>query len=98
MWWRLKRSDFAKRAGRKNKTAMKRIIDSGHVPGLLAYAEGDPVGWCSVATRETYPVLERSWTLKRIDDESVWSVVCFFVGKPFRSKGLMSSLLEAAVR
>ena len=98
MWWRLKRSEFAKRTGQKNKRMMKRIIDSGQVPGLLAYAEGNPVGWCSVATRETYPGLERSWTLKRIDNEPVWSVVCFFVAKPFRSRGLMISLLEAAVR
>jgi len=98
MWWRLKRSEFAKRTDQKNKRAMKRIIDSGHVPGLLAYADDNPAGWCSVAPRETYPALERSRTLKRIDDEPVWSVVCFFVGKPFRSRGLMSSLLAAAVR
>jgi len=98
MWWRLKRSEFAERTGQKNKRAMRRIIDSGHVPGLMVYADGNPVGWCSVAPRETYPALERSRTLKRINDEPVWSVVCFFVGKPFRSKGLMSSLLEAAVR
>lgn len=98
MWWRLKRSEFAERTGQKNKRTMKRIIDSGHVPGLLAYADGSPAGWCSVAPRETYPAIERSRTLKRIDDEPVWSVVCFFVAKPFRSKGLMSSLLEAAVR
>jgi len=77
---------------------MKMIVRSGEVPGLLAYADSSPIGWCSVAPRESYPVLERSWTLKRIDDKPVWSVVCFFVGRPFRSKGLMSSLLEAAVQ
>jgi hypothetical protein len=42
MWWRLKRSEFAKRTGQKNKRAMKRIIGSGQVPGLLAYAGGNP--------------------------------------------------------
>jgi len=77
---------------------MKMIIRSGEVPGLLAYADSDPVGWCSVGPRESYPVLERSWTLKRIDDKPVWSVVCFFVERSFRSKGLMSSLLKAAVQ
>ena len=97
MWWRLKRFEFAKRTGRKNKIAMKRIVESGEVPGLLAYADGNPVGWCSVAPRERFPVLDRSRTLKRVDDQPVWSVVCFFVAKPFRSKGLMSSLLRAAV-
>ena len=98
MWWRLKRSEFARQAGQTNKKMMKMIVRSGEVPGLLAYADSSPIGWCSVAPRESYPVLERSWTLERIDDKPVWSVVCFFVGRPFRSKGLMSSLLEAAVQ
>jgi len=98
MWWRLKRSEFARQAGQTNKKMMKMIVRSGEVPGLLAYADSSPIGWCSVAPRESYPVLERSWTLERIDDKPVWSVVCFFVGRLFRSKGLMSSLLEAAVQ
>jgi GNAT superfamily N-acetyltransferase len=98
MWWRLKRSDFAKSAGQENKRMMKGIVDSGEVPGILAYADGIPIGWCSVASREAYPVLERSRTLKRIDDEHVWSVVCFFVARSFRRKNLMTSLLEAATR
>lgn len=97
MWWRLKRSQFTRSTGLKNKRMMKRIVDSGQVPGILAYADGNPVGWCSIADREAYPVLERSWTLKRIDDKLVWSVVCFFAARPFRGKGLMTSLLEAAI-
>jgi GNAT superfamily N-acetyltransferase len=68
------------------------------VPGILAYADCIPIGWCSVASREAYPVLERSRTLKRIDEEQVWSVVCFFVARPFRCKSLMTSLLKAATR
>jgi GNAT superfamily N-acetyltransferase len=96
MWWRLKRSDFTKSSGQKNKRMMERIVDSGEVPGILAYVDSILIGWCSVASREAYPVLERSRTLKRIDDEHVWSVVCFFVARSFRRKSLMTSLLEAA--
>ena len=33
-----------------------------------------------------------------LDDEHVWSVVCFFVARPFRRESLMTSLLEAATR
>ncbi|MEW6456253.1 MAG: GNAT family N-acetyltransferase [Acidobacteriota bacterium] len=98
MWWRLKRSQFEKQKGQGNKKALKKIVDSGEIPGLLAYARGQPIAWCSVAPRETYPVLERSRTLKRIDDEPVWSVVCFFVAKPFRRKGVTVELLRAAVK
>lgn len=97
VWWRLKRSQFEKQKGEGNKRALKKIVDSGEVPGILAYANGQPIAWCSVAPRKAYPVLERSRTLKRIDDKPVWSIVCFFVAKPFRRKGVTVKLLRAAV-
>lgn len=97
LWWRLKHSQFEKQKGEENKRALKRIVDSGEVPGLLAYADGHPVGWCSVAPREAFPRLGRSRILKRVDDRPVWSAVCFFVDKQFRRKGVAVRLLEAAV-
>jgi len=97
MWWRLKRSDFLKQRGEKNKETFKRIVDSGEVPGILVYAGGRPIGWCSVASREFYPALESSRVLKRIDDKPVWSIVCFFVAKQFRRKGVTIALLKAAI-
>lgn len=54
------------------------------------------MGWCSVAPREAFPALERSRVLKRVDDQPVWSVVCFFIAKPYRRQGLTVSLLKAA--
>lgn len=48
-------------------------------------------------SREAYPTLERSRTLKRVDNEPVWSVVCFFVAKPFRRKGVTRKLVRAAI-
>ena len=97
MWWRLRRSQFQKQQGPKNRRAFRRIVLAGEVPGLLAYVERKPVAWCAVAPRETYPVLERSRTLKRIDDQPAWSVVCFFIARVFRRKGLTLKLLRAAV-
>ena len=91
------RAQFQRQAGEKNKEALKAIVDSGEAPGLLAYAEDDPIAWCSVAPREHFAGLERSRSLKRVDDAPVWSVVCFFVAKPFRSRGVMVPLLTAAV-
>ena len=96
MWPRLRRADFQKQKGPGNKRAMKRIVQSGPPPGLLAYADGRPVAWCALAPRETYCVLENSRILKRVDELPVWSVVCFFVAKPFRRRGLTAKLLEAA--
>ena len=97
MWWRLRRSEFDQKKGPGTKRALKKLIAIGQVPGLLAYAEGEPVGWCSVAPRRDFSALERSRILKPVDDQPVWSVVCFFVAKPFRRKGVTYQLLTAAI-
>ncbi len=97
MWWRLKRSEFEQQKGEGNKKAMRAIVDGGEVPGILAYAGGKPVGWCSVAPRDSFPALNRSRILKKIDETPVWSIVCFFVDKGFRGKGVSRQLIQAAI-
>jgi GNAT superfamily N-acetyltransferase len=97
MWWRLKRSLFEKQKGAGNKRAMKAIVRKGDVPGIIAYAGKEPVGWCAVAPREDYGTLERSRILKPVDDQPVWSVVCFFVERAHRGSGVSVELLKAAV-
>lgn len=76
---------------------MKTRVYQGEVPGLLAYTEGKPIAWCSVASREHFPALNRSRILKQIDDTPVWSIVCFFVEKSYRNLGVTVALLEAAI-
>jgi len=97
MWWRLTRSQFEKQKGAGNKRTMKRIVDSGEIPGILGYVAGDPIAWCAVAPRGAYPLLERSRILKPVDDQSVWSIVCLFVDKKSRRKGITLKLIKAAV-
>jgi GNAT superfamily N-acetyltransferase len=97
MWWRSPRSEFMHNRGEGNRKAFKSVVDSGKVPGILAYEKDQPVGWCAVAPRETFPKLARSRILKRVDNEPVWSVVCFFIAKAFRRKGVSTGLLKAAV-
>jgi GNAT superfamily N-acetyltransferase len=97
MWWRIKRSEFEREKGEGNKNAMKAIVDSGTIPGILAYDGKKPVAWCSVAPRDEFSVLARSRILSPIDSHPVWSVVCFFVGKNYRYKGLTVKLLKAAI-
>ena len=98
MWWRLKRKEFEERKGEGNRKAMKDLVDGGVVPGLIAYVGRKPVGWCSVAPRGDYSTLGRSRILKPVDDRPVWSVVCFFVQKNYRRRGLTVRLLEEAAR
>jgi len=97
MWWRIPRSQYEKQKGAKNKKAIKHLVDGGHTPGILAYQNDQPIGWCSVSRRESFSVLERSRILKPVDEQSVWSVVCFFVAKEHRRNGLSVKLLKAAI-
>jgi len=97
MWWRLTRSEFERNKGEGNKQALKSIVDSGEVPGILAYDGDKPVGWCSIGPRQGYAALERSRVLKAVDDQQVWSIVCFFVARSYRRRGVTVRLLEAAV-
>lgn len=100
MFWRLPGSLWEKQRqnhGRKNKQTLKKIANSGEVPGILAYANGQPIAWCSIGPREIFCRLERSRTLKRIDESPVWSVVCFFIDRRWRRKGVTVELLKVAV-
>ena len=97
MWWRLARSRFVAQKGGKNKAAFKKIVQANEKPGVLAYLDGEPVGWCAVAPREVYTVLDRSRVLKRIDDQPVWSISCLFVARQFRRSGVSVQLIKAAV-
>ena len=75
MYWRIPRKDFQQNYGEGNKQALKKISEAGIVPGILAYHDGKPAGWCSVAPRADFSVLGRSPTLKPVDDQPVWSIV-----------------------
>lgn len=97
MWWRSTRREFEERKGEGNRRALKAIVDAGKVPGILAYLGKEPVGWCSVAPREEFSSLERSPVLKRLDDQPVWSIVCFFVAKGFRGQGVAEALIGGAL-
>jgi GNAT superfamily N-acetyltransferase len=96
MYWRLKRTEFKMSKGEERKAILKSIVEHGDIPGLLAYVDGKPAGWCSVGPRENFLALENSRVLKRIDMQPVWSIVCFFVDKAYRKQGLMSELVRAA--
>jgi len=96
MWFRVGRKEFEAKKGAGNRQAMKEIVASGKRPGLLAYHRGRAIGWCAVAPREQYPRLLGSRILKPVDDQPVWSIVCLFVAKPYRGKGVSTQLLRAA--
>lgn len=98
MWWRQTAKDYDRDHGAPNREAMRSIVEDGREPGLLAYRDDRPVGWVSVAPREEFGRLDRSRVLARVDDEEVWSIVCFYIDRRDRRSGVGTTLLEAAVR
>jgi GNAT superfamily N-acetyltransferase len=97
MRWRLTSAQFKCSKKDERVAALEQLVDEGTPVGVLAYSAGEPVGWCSVAPRETYQALERYRALPRIDGASVWSVVCFFIDRKIRHRGATVGLLQAAV-
>jgi GNAT superfamily N-acetyltransferase len=78
----------------EKKRMMMALIAAGTPVGILAELDGKPVGWCSVAPRETYRKLSR----QQDDTETgIWSIVCFYVPRALRGGGLASALLDAAI-
>ncbi len=98
MYWRLRSKDFNQMSGEPNKSALHGLVNSGHTPGLIAYdPSANPVGWISLGPREDFVRLERSKTLARVDDQPVWSIVCFYINRKERRKGVSTALIKAAL-
>ena len=94
MYWR----DRSLEHGTPKKRALGALVRAGREPGLLAYDDGVPVGWVSVAPREEFGALLRSPQYRpREEQEGVWSIVCFVVDRYARHRGVARSLLAAAV-
>ncbi len=97
MRWRMKSTDYQRSTKGSRIAALDDLVRRGVPVGVLAYLDGEPVGWCSIAPRESYAALERFRALPRLDEAPVWSVVCFFVDRSVRRQGVTLGLLQAAV-
>ena len=99
MWWRVAGKDWTAQRGVGNRSAFREVVDSGEVPGVLGYVDGRPACWCAIAPRDAHMRLreERVRIFKRVDDQPVWTITCFYIGRPYRRQGLMLKLLNAAV-
>jgi GNAT superfamily N-acetyltransferase len=99
-FWRLTNQELQAKTAEDNRALLQAMVCSGAPAGLLLYAGGEPVGWCSLAPRPAFPRLfhTKGLNLKDPEDASVWSVVCVFVRKGHRRLGLTSLLLDSAVQ
>jgi GNAT superfamily N-acetyltransferase len=77
--------------------------ESGTTSGLVAYLDGEPVGWCAVEPRTAYEGLVRNnrvpWEGRAEDksDDRVWAVTCLLTRVGYRKRGVSRALARAAV-
>lgn len=103
-WWRQTSAEFGEgieEDGAGNRSLMRSLVEAGSEPGLLAYRDGKPVGWVSVAPRTQYGRVLRSRRIGPAPDEAadqgVWSVVCFWIPRSERGRGVATALLNGAI-
>jgi GNAT superfamily N-acetyltransferase len=76
--------------------------DSDATSGLVAYLDGEPVGWCAVEPRTAYMRLLTTrvpWAGRSEDktDDDVWAITCFVTRAGFRRRGVSRALARSAV-
>lgn len=92
MWWRDRQRD-----GAVNRDAIHDLICSGEPVGLLAYDDGDVVGWVSIAPRAQHGQLLRSRTYAGDAPVDTWVLSCLYIAGTHRRRGLAGDLVAAAV-
>ena len=89
--------DRAAKSVPEREAYMRGLCESGQPPGVIAYVDGVPAGWCSVSPRAGLSRLVNSRTIPAVDEQPVWSVVCLVVRAGFRRRGVAKGMLEGAV-
>ena len=81
-----------------NQAGLRAQVDAGLPPGVLAYEDDEPAGWCGVGPKRGYPRLAASTVAASTGDaDGVWAVTCFVVRVGMRRRGIAGPLLAGAV-
>lgn len=98
MWWRLPGKEWSASRTAERRAALGERAAVEPSPGLLAYDDGEPVGWVAVAPRAEHPRIPRSTAIVYEEDvPDCWSVSCFYIRPDHRRQGISTTLLAAAV-
>ncbi len=96
-FWHLRGRAYWEGGAAGNRARLEQQIGSGPPPGLVAYVDGEAVGWCRLGPRESFERVEHSRTLVEPATGSVWSIVCFYVHPAAKRRGVATTLLEKAI-
>jgi GNAT superfamily N-acetyltransferase len=97
MYYRTRGLSWSNSTAAQNREGLRELAASQPAPGLVAYRDGEAVGWIGMSPRESYARLESSKVLARVDDRPVWSIVCFVVGAKSRGQGVARTMLRGAI-
>jgi GNAT superfamily N-acetyltransferase len=81
-----RRAVLAKLAGRRKNSA-----------GLVAYRDGEPVGFISLGPRYDFSRIQNSKATPPVDDVATWVVPCITVRRGYRGQGVAVAMIRAAV-
>ena len=101
MWPFLRAKDWQAMPREARRDALKDKVEHGPAPGLLAYRDGQAVGWVAFGPREQYLRFHLGKTSRPLETDTVeqigqtYAVTCFFIRSGFRKSGLMQDLLAA---
>ena len=96
MFYHIAGEEWAQRTAAQNRAARSELIACGQARGYLAYADGEPAGWCNAGPRAAYPRYDGAEEYRVDDGEHVGSIVCFVIAPQYRRHGIARRLLDAA--
>jgi GNAT superfamily N-acetyltransferase len=82
--------------GQARADRVRELCHQDPAPGVIAYADGEPVGWAAVHPRSDTS-FARNRLIPHIDDLEVWSLWCIRVRPGHRKQGISHALIEGAV-
>ena len=95
--WRLSSKENRELVGVARADKVRELCARKRAPGVLAYLDGEVVGWAGVAPRSELHPIENSRKIPHVDDLPVWSLWCMRVRPGYRKQGVTRALIDGAV-
>jgi GNAT superfamily N-acetyltransferase len=86
-------TEWIRRSAADNRAAVSACVKAGTARGVLAYLDGEVVGWCNAGPWSQFPMLQET---PEPDADRLGVVFCFVVAPELRGRGVAAGLLTAA--